>query len=159
MLLLALIHAVVLSVAPHFRVWLLRRTALTLLLTWAHPPLLVLSSKENFFSSLCGCRDSGYKSKTTNSDPPVGHRKLFAIHCSTISVFLWRRFNSQSCCVSRPTHCPTLEELRYSRIATAAHFHWDYELYYACDIMARKYVINDLYVLRVKNMLMGFVSD
>lgn len=66
----AWIHAVVFSDAPGFRVWLLRHTAQTLLMTWSHPPLLVLGSKgKSLFSACCGCRDSGYKSKNTNSDP------------------------------------------------------------------------------------------
>lgn len=69
---------------PYFRVWLASAgTADMLLLTWAHLPLLVLGSKETFFSALFGCRDSGYKSKNTNSDPQEG----FAIHCSTSWVF------------------------------------------------------------------------
>lgn len=59
-------------------------TADLLLLTWAHPPLLVWGGKEKcFFLALFGCRDSGYKSKNTNSDPQEG----FAIHCSTSRVF------------------------------------------------------------------------
>lgn len=57
------------------------------LLTWAHPPLLVWGSKETlfFFFPLAsfGCRDSGYESKNTNSDPQEG----FAIHCSTSRVY------------------------------------------------------------------------
>lgn len=39
--------------------------------------------KEFFLSALFGCRDSGYKSKNTNSDPQEG----FAIHCSTNRVY------------------------------------------------------------------------
>lgn len=60
-------------------------TADMLLLSWAHPPLLVLGrkGKKNLPSALFGCRDCGYKSKNTNTDPQEG----FAIHCSTSRVF------------------------------------------------------------------------
>lgn len=47
------------------------------------PSAGVGQQRKNLLSALFGCRDSGYKSKNTNSDPQEG----FAIHCSTNRVY------------------------------------------------------------------------
>lgn len=60
--------------------------------SWHAPPVLSTppsagvrqeGEKKNLPSALFGCRDCGYKSKNTNTDPQEG----FAIHCSTSRVF------------------------------------------------------------------------
>lgn len=94
------------------------------------PPSAGVRQQRNcLLSAWFGCRDCGYKSKNTNSDPLEG----FAIHCNTSWVYC-EAFLIHKAAASGAKHCPSPEDLRSTSTAAAACLYWDWVPFAACGI-------------------------